>query len=102
MDGLSVEPARMRANIEATRGLVFAERAMLLLAPRLGKDAAGRAIAAAVHASTRGEDFVAALRTDPAVVAALAPDDLATLASPEAYLGAAEEFRRRLIDADRQ
>src|SRR5580704_11074377 len=39
-EGLSVDVSRMRANIEATVGLIFTERAMMLLAPRIGRDAA--------------------------------------------------------------
>ena len=41
--GLSVDPDRMRANIERTNGAIFAERAMMLLAPALGKELANRA-----------------------------------------------------------
>src|SRR5579862_3659146 len=39
-EGLSVDTARMRANIGATRGVIFAERAMILLGLTLGRDAA--------------------------------------------------------------
>ena len=35
--GLTVDPARMRANLDATRGAIFAERVMLLAAPVLGR-----------------------------------------------------------------
>ncbi len=35
--GLAVDPARMRRNIDALGGLVFAEGAAMLLAPHLGK-----------------------------------------------------------------
>ena len=98
IEALTVDPTRMRANIAATRGVVFAERAMILLAPALGRETAGRLIAAAVEASARGtEDFVGALAGNPEVVAALTPQDLTSLGDPEAYLGAAEQFRRRLV-----
>jgi 3-carboxy-cis,cis-muconate cycloisomerase len=39
-EGLSVDSVRMRANIDATHGVIFAERAMMLLASRLGRDVA--------------------------------------------------------------
>ena len=42
-EGLTVDAARMRRNIESTSGAVFAERAVMLLAPELGRDAAQRA-----------------------------------------------------------
>jgi hypothetical protein len=40
LEGLTVDPARMRANLEAARGVVFAERAVVLLTPTLGRDKA--------------------------------------------------------------
>src|SRR5947207_2378760 len=39
-EGLTVDPARMRSNIEDTRGNIFAERAMMMLAAKVGRDAA--------------------------------------------------------------
>jgi 3-carboxy-cis,cis-muconate cycloisomerase len=41
-ENLTVDRDRMRANIGATNGVVFAERAMVLLAPVLGRDAESR------------------------------------------------------------
>jgi 3-carboxy-cis,cis-muconate cycloisomerase len=103
IETLSVDPGAMRENIAATRGLAFAERAMMLLAPALGRETAGRLIAAAVDAAARGgEDFVAALTANAEVVSALTPQDLASLGTPEAYLGEAERFRRRLLGDERE
>src|ERR1700685_637728 len=39
-EGLTVDPARMRANVEATHGVIFAERVMLMLGPTIGRDVA--------------------------------------------------------------
>jgi 3-carboxy-cis,cis-muconate cycloisomerase len=98
LEHLSIDRDRMRANLTATRGVVFAERAMLLLAPAIGRDKASRAITAALDAVRRdGVTFDAALAADRAVQAAIAPGDLASLTAPESYLGAAEPFRRRLL-----
>ena len=103
VERLSVDPERMRENIAATHGLVFAERAMMLLAPALGREAAGRLIAAAVDAAARGgESFVAALTANAEVVSTLTADDLSSLGTPEVYLGVAEQFRRRLIGDERE
>ena len=77
-EGLSVDSARMRANIESTQGAVFAERAVLMLAPELGREAARRKVEAAIQDTGM-------------------PPDLPGLRSPEEYLGCAEEFRRRLL-----
>jgi 3-carboxy-cis,cis-muconate cycloisomerase len=96
--GLSVDPERMRANIAATRGVIFTERAMTLLAPVLGRETARRLIDDAVNAARAGErTFAQALSANADVERALAPADVATLDSPDAYLGAAEAFRRTLL-----
>jgi 3-carboxy-cis,cis-muconate cycloisomerase len=94
---LRVDPARMRRAIDETHGAIFAERAMMRLAPVLGRDAAARAIADAVTAAARGESFAKALFANRDAFAALTDDDRANLESPDAYLGAAEHFRRRLV-----
>jgi 3-carboxy-cis,cis-muconate cycloisomerase len=80
-EGLTVDAARMRHNIEATNGAAFAERAMMMLATVLGRDAAHRAVEEAVR--TTGS-----------------PPDLPGLRTPEEYLGSAEAFRRRLLEGD--
>ena len=78
IDGLTVYPDRMRANIAATEGAIFAERAYLRLAPELGPEAAREAVR-----KTRP------LRDLPG---------LENIDRPEEYLGAAEEFRQRLLE----
>ena len=80
--GLQVDAARMRANIAATKGAVFAEKAVVLLSPELGKEAARTRV-------------VEALRETGA------PPDIPGLDVPEDYLGSAEAFRRRLLEGDR-
>jgi 3-carboxy-cis,cis-muconate cycloisomerase len=95
---LTVDADRMRRNLADTHGVVFAERAMTLLAPSIGHDAAKRAIADAVsEASTGRASFADALTANPAA-AALTAEQKAGLADPHQYLGAAEVFRRRLLD----
>lgn len=80
--GLTVDVDRMRANIDSTRGAVFAERAVLMLAPELGREAARRKVEAALQDTGM-------------------PPDLPGLRAPEEYLGSAEEFRRRLLEGDK-
>ena len=77
-EGLTVDVARMRSNIEATNGAVFAEKAMMLLAAEMGRDAAHRAVEESIRQTG-------------------SPPDLPGLREPEAYLGSAEIFRRRLL-----
>ncbi len=78
-DGLQVDAARMRRNIEATRGAVFAEKAMMLLAREMGREAAHRAVEEAVRQTG-------------------SPPELPGLCEPEDYLGSAEAFRLRLLE----
>jgi 3-carboxy-cis,cis-muconate cycloisomerase len=78
VEGLTVDPARMRSNLEATHGAVFAEKAVIMLATELGKEGAVRKVEEAIRATG-------------------APPDLPGLTIPEDYLGCAEAFRRRLL-----
>lgn len=97
-DGLEVFPAVMRANLDRTRGVVFAERAMMLLAPVLGRDGAQALVKEAVGESRRaGRSLGEVLRERPEVRRALDVEALATLDSPEAYLGDAERIRHTLL-----
>jgi 3-carboxy-cis,cis-muconate cycloisomerase len=99
IEALSVDPERMRANIGATGGVVFAERVMMLLAPKLGREPAQRIVAGAIDAARRGgRPFAEALAADAEVAKALEPADLSNLSSPDAYLGVAEQLRLRLLD----
>jgi 3-carboxy-cis,cis-muconate cycloisomerase len=99
LETLHVDAVRMRDAIDATHGTVLAERAMLLLAPALGREAAARAIREALAS---GSDFVSALLGNADVAAAIAPEDRRTLGNPDTYLGMAEQFRRRLIAGARE
>ncbi|MBZ5726593.1 MAG: 3-carboxy-cis,cis-muconate cycloisomerase [Acidobacteriia bacterium] len=78
-EGLTVDAARMRRNIDATQGAVFAEKAMMLLAPEMGREAAHRAVEECLRETGR-------------------PPDLPGLREPEDYLGSAEAFRLRLLE----
>jgi 3-carboxy-cis,cis-muconate cycloisomerase len=81
-EGLKIDAARMRSNIAATKGAVFAEKAVMLLSPELGKEEARK-------------------RVEEALTQTGAPPEIPGLQQPEAYLGSAEVFRRRLLEGDR-
>jgi 3-carboxy-cis,cis-muconate cycloisomerase len=96
-EGLTVDPARMRANIEATGGVIFAERVAMLLAASMGRDAAHKLLVQATRDSiAQKRRLVEVLKEIPEVTRAISPDVLQTLDTPEDYLGAAQEFRKRL------
>ncbi len=66
-DGLDVDTARMRDNIERQHGTVFAEAAAALLVPSLGKTKAHGLLATlSSRAAREGAQLHALLRADPA------------------------------------
>jgi len=97
---LVVDPDRMRANISATNGVVFAERVMALLIPATGRDEARRLVGLAIDPQQRGgRTFAEAVAAIPEIVRVLPPEEIASLDVPEAYLGVAEALRQRLLAA---
>lgn len=103
MEGLRLDPARMRANIDATRGLVMAEAVMMALAGKVGRLEAHDLIEAACHrAVAEGTHLQDVLAADPTVSAQLSPAELDRLFTPEFYLGVAESFVQRALSAHRK
>jgi 3-carboxy-cis,cis-muconate cycloisomerase len=98
VEALRVDPHTMRAHLDGTKGSVFAERAMMLLTPPLGRDAAMRAVKRALaSAQESGRSFAEALREIPDVSRALPADVLERIDRAEDYLGAAETLRLNLL-----
>lgn len=97
-DNLTVHPDRMRANLTATRGEVFAERVTLRLAREVGRETAIRLVAAALASSrAHGESLVGCLTKMAEVTQVVPLDELEAIDRPEDYLGAADLMRRRLL-----
>ena len=103
-EGLSVDAQRMRLNIENTNGTIFAERAMMLLGAKLGRDVAHKVLEAAVRKSVEeGRHLAAILAETHEVKAHLGSAELDDLETPEQYLGSAEAFRKALAaESDRE
>jgi 3-carboxy-cis,cis-muconate cycloisomerase len=103
-EGLSVDVQKMRLNIENTNGTIFAERAMMLLGAKLGRDVAHKVVEAAVRKSVKeGKHLAAVLAETPEVTTHLRRADLKELETPEQYLGSAEAFRKALAsESDRE
>jgi 3-carboxy-cis,cis-muconate cycloisomerase len=88
--GLSVHPARMRANLDATAGQIVSERLAAHLAPLLGRAAARDLLTAAALAARRtGRPLGDVLAEQPAVGGVLTRGELAGLLDPEQYTGVA-------------
>jgi len=93
---LSVDVSRMRANIEATRGAVFAEKASMLLASKVGRSRAQALVKEVLEKS----DLREGLAANPEAAALLTVEEIANIDRPEGYPGSTETLRRRLLGED--
>jgi 3-carboxy-cis,cis-muconate cycloisomerase len=100
---LEVDPVRMRSNLDATHGLIFAEAVTMALGKHIGKSAAHKLVeTASQQARESGKHLRAVLAQNSAVTERLTSADLDQLFAPENYLGAAEDFVDRVIAASRK
>jgi len=102
LQGLQVRPERMRANLDATRGLILGEAAMLALGGRMGRLQAHELVeAASRHATEHGLSLPQALRVvldrDPDTAGLLDDAEIARLADPARYTGQAGAFVDRVL-----
>lgn len=91
--GLEVKPARMRENLDATKGLIMAEAVMMALGAKTGRLQAHHVVEhACKRAITEQRHLRDVLGEDDQITPHLAPAELAALFEPEAYLGSAGRF----------
>ena len=101
VEGIQIHPERMRANLEATGGLIMAERITYLLAGRIGRSEAHELVSeASARAGAAGRPLRAELEADPRIELSAAELDAAF--DPTGYLGSAEAFVDRALDLYRQ
>jgi 3-carboxy-cis,cis-muconate cycloisomerase len=97
-EGLEVDAARMRVNLDATGGLIMAEAVTMALAEKIGKSEAHHMVeAASKKAVTEKKDLRDVLIVDPKVVAHLSADKLTKLFEPMAYQGVSQALIDRLL-----
>ena len=100
IEGLEIDPVRMRHNLDATRGLILAEAVSAALAPKLGREAAHALIEEACRrAVEQDKPLRDVLAKDAKVRNLLSAADLDRLFDPANYLGAAEQFVDRVLAA---
>jgi adenylosuccinate lyase len=88
MRGLTLNPARMRANLDLGGGLIVAEAVMLELGTTLGRQHAHDVVYDAAQAAwVEGKPFSALLAADRRVTEHLDPKAIDALLDPTAYTG---------------
>lgn len=90
--GLEVDAERMRANLDASGGVVVAERISYALTSRVGRSRAHDVVAEAAHAPSFRDALLADERTG------LSAGELDALLDPTGYLGAAEALVDRALE----
>jgi len=101
---LEVDTERMRRNLDATQGLIFAEAVTMALAKGIGKAAAHKLVEeASLQARKSGKHLrlvlAEILGQDGRETERLSAAELDRLFAPENYLGAAEQFVDRILAA---
>ena len=100
VEGLDVDADRMRANLEITQGLIFAEAVQMALAPHMGRGTAHALVAGACRrASTENAHLREILAQEPKVAQVLDAQALAQLFDPLRYLGATHAYIERVLAA---
>jgi 3-carboxy-cis,cis-muconate cycloisomerase len=100
VEGLDVDAARMRANLDATHGLIMAEAVTFALAETIGKSEAHHLVeAASKKAVAEKKHLRDVLAADSNVTAHLVPEKIAALFEPMAYQGASQALIDRLLDS---
>ena len=98
IEGLELDPVRMRANLEATNGLILAESVTMALAPGIGRLAAHELVERACRESVATRRHLRdVLAADAAIAAHLSPADLDRLFEPLAYVGQSAAFVERVL-----
>ncbi|WP_027897169.1 3-carboxy-cis,cis-muconate cycloisomerase [Zestomonas thermotolerans] len=96
--GLEVDAARMRANLDLTRGLVLAEAVSIALAQRIGRDAAHHLLEQCCKQAVKeGAHLRAVLGANAEVTAHLSAAELDQLLDPAHYLGQARRWVARAL-----
>jgi 3-carboxy-cis,cis-muconate cycloisomerase len=97
-EGLQVDVARMRVNLDATGGLIMAEAVAMALAEQVGKSEAHHLVeTASKKAVAENNDLREVLANDPKVTAHLSVERIAKLFEPMAYQGVSQALIDRLL-----
>ena len=96
--GLQVDPARMRANLDLTKGLVVSEAVMMGLGPALGRQRAHDLVYDICRDVIAGKGtFLDLLAANPDISAHMDRKQLAALLDPANYCGLSGEMVDRVL-----
>ena len=96
--GLQVDPTRMRANLDVTKGLVVSEAVMMGLGPALGRQRAHDLVYDVCREVVTGKGtFLDLLAGNPEISARMDRAQLAVLLDPANYYGLAGEMVDRVL-----
>ncbi|MEA2977044.1 MAG: 3-carboxy-cis,cis-muconate cycloisomerase [Alphaproteobacteria bacterium] len=97
-EGMEIDGARMRSNLDLAQGLIMAEAVSMGLAAKIGKADAHQLVEElAKKAIAEKRNLQEVMSEDPRIAAQLSASDLAKLFEPMAYQGAAQTFIDRLV-----
>jgi len=97
-EGLEVDAARMRVNLDATQGLIMAEAISFALAEKIGKHAAHQLVETASKKAVADKRHLRdVLTSDSKVTAQLGAEKIAALFEPMAYQGVSQALIDRLL-----
>jgi 3-carboxy-cis,cis-muconate cycloisomerase len=97
-EGLEVDTARMRANLDITHGLIMAEAVSVALAGKIGKAEAHKLVEEASKRATKEKRHLRdVLGEDKRVTVQLPAAEIAKLFEPERYTGMAGDFIDHLL-----
>ncbi|MCC6075237.1 3-carboxy-cis,cis-muconate cycloisomerase [Pseudomonas sp. MAHUQ-58] len=98
LPGLEVDAARMRENLDLTRGLVLAEAVSIALAQRIGRERAHHLVEQCCRQAVNdGRHLRAVLGGNAEVAAELSAAELDRLLDPSHYLGLAQSWVARAV-----
>ena len=96
--GMTLDPQRMRENLNLGGGLIMAEALMLDLAKHIGRQEAHDVIYDAAEAAiSGGSTFDAALAADARLTKHLSGDQITAMLDPAAYTGLSGELARSAV-----
>jgi 3-carboxy-cis,cis-muconate cycloisomerase len=97
-DGLEVDQDRMKANLEATNGLVLTEAVSVALAEFVGRAQAHELMERAAKKAIQSKKHLRAVLLEmPEIRQHLSDSEVDHLLDPKNYLGSAQEFIERVL-----